>query len=121
MVRPRIEYEFLETDKPEDDNKHEKVVFLVGGVGQKFARPYSMIAHMAHRIVFNSKTGDLENIKRIHMNNIIPVNTHGAVKMRGPMEAKILSHAENRSINFITGECAANSYSICHNNITYNF
>jgi hypothetical protein len=57
----------------------------VGGVGQKFVRPYSMIGHMAHKIIFNSKTGDLERIKRIQMNNILPINTHAPIKMRGPM------------------------------------
>lgn len=62
-----------------------KSVFLVGGVGEKFVRPYSMIGYMAHKLVFNTKTGDLVSTKRINMNNIIPINTHSPVKMRCPM------------------------------------
>ncbi len=75
----------MESEKLGDENKNEKVVYLVGGVGQKFVRPYSMIGHMAHKVVFNAKSGELESIKRIHMNNIVPINTHGPIKMRGPM------------------------------------
>jgi hypothetical protein len=33
-------------------------IFLLGGVGEKFMRPYSMIGYMAHQILFK-KNGDL--------------------------------------------------------------
>lgn len=45
------------------ENKSEKTdhktVFVIGGVGQSFIRPYSMIGHMAHKITFNTTTGDI--------------------------------------------------------------
>jgi hypothetical protein len=30
-----------------------KIVYIVGGIGEKFVRPYSMIGYMANKLMFN--------------------------------------------------------------------
>jgi len=79
-----------------------------------------MITHMSHRVTFNSVNGDIISIKRIHMNNIIPVNAHNPIRLRSPMESKILTYAENRSINFGIGESGMHGYTVYHNDVRYN-
>lgn len=40
-------------------NKNEKIVFIIGGIGQNFMRPYSLIGHMAHKVIFNAENGNI--------------------------------------------------------------
>jgi hypothetical protein len=37
----------------EKDGKVYKIVYIVGGIGEKFVRPYSIIGYMANKLVFN--------------------------------------------------------------------
>ena len=78
-VRPRIEYEIYRFEKTEDLQKVK--IFVIGGVGQKFMRPYSMIGYLAHEVLF-SISGELLSIRRIKLNNMVPVNLKKPIRMR---------------------------------------
>lgn len=90
-----MEYEIFEFDKNEDLDKWR--ICLLGGVGERFMRPYSMIGYMAHELVFK-RNGELMEIKRMRLNNVVPVNLKKAVKTRSPMEFPTVNGAQNRQI-----------------------
>ena len=81
FVRPRGEYEVFETEGQMEDGKKE--VFLIGGVGEKFMRPYSLITYTATKLTF-SPCSTLLTTRHIKTNNLLPANLPTATKPRSP-------------------------------------
>lgn len=81
FVRPRVEYEVFETEGQLEDGRKE--VFLIGGVGEKFMRPYSLITYTATKLTF-SPCSTLLTIRHIKTNNLLPANLPTATKPRSP-------------------------------------
>lgn len=71
-------------------------MLLVGGVGEKFTRPFSLIGYMAHCVSFEGAA--IRGIRRIKLNNVVPANVGGAVKCRSPVDISVVKTAQNRRI-----------------------
>ena len=71
---------------------------MIGGVGQKFSRPYSIIGYMAHKITFDPLNGNLIFIERISMNNVVPVNIQSPLKIRESNDMNVVQNGRNRHI-----------------------
>lgn len=82
FVRPRMEFEVYEVEK-QGVEVERKEVFLIGGVGEKFMRPYSLISYTGSKLTFN-RDSTLLSIKRIRTNNLLPVNLTTPTKSRSP-------------------------------------
>jgi hypothetical protein len=82
-VRPRIEYEVYPLE--EEENIDTVQILLLGGVGARFMRPYSLLGYMGHHIVFD-KTGKIGSIGRIKLNGAVPINLKRPVKTGALME-----------------------------------
>lgn len=68
----------------EEDGK-KKIVYMVGGVGEKFVRPCSMIGYIGYKLTFDA-TSELISTKRIQLHNIIPVNIQNPIRSMGTKE-----------------------------------
>lgn len=82
FVRPRVEYEVFERGEGEME-EGRKEVFLIGGVGEKFMRPYSLITYTATKLTF-SPASTLLSTRHIKTNNLLPANTPTPTKPRCP-------------------------------------
>lgn len=60
-------------------------------------RPYSLISYTGNKIIF-SNDGNIESIKRIKTNNLLPVNLSNPIKNRSNQEMNIVTNAQNRNI-----------------------
>lgn len=56
-----------------------------------------MIGYLAHEVVF-LVSGELLSIKRIKLNNMVPVNLKKPIRMRAEAEVKVISGLQNRKI-----------------------
>lgn len=70
---------------------------MIGGVGEKFMRPYSMISYTGNKLTFNLDSS-LQSIKRIKTNNLLPVNLTMPTKSRAPQEMNIITNGQNRNV-----------------------
>jgi hypothetical protein len=90
-----VEYEVYELERGEDLESSR--ILLLGGVGEKFLRPYSMIGYMAHQLTF-ARDGTLEAVRRLRLNNVVPANLRRPVRTRAVAELPTASGAQNRQI-----------------------
>ena len=75
---------------------------------------------MAHKLTFNAKTGEIQSVKRINTNCLIPVNVKGPVKLRAPYEMNIVSNPQNRNIYLTEGNTGMSGEVTSYQRINYN-
>ena len=73
------------------EEQNTKTVIMLGGYGQNFLRPYSLLTYFYYCLRFNCVTNELESIeKRLIYNKAIPINTREMTRNLGVIKRYIL-------------------------------
>lgn len=87
FVRARLEFEFFdraEIFREEFEEEGVKKVLMMGGYGQNFVRPYSLLTYYYYQLDFNVAQRDLVGIqRRIIYNKAVPINLRSMTKNLG--------------------------------------
>ncbi len=101
LVRPRSEFEFFEMDELMEgfskESESTRSVVMLGGYGQNFVTPYSLMVNYYYVLTFEKDGGRLRSLVKHNVyGNLLFTNVRGPIKNKNAYERRnVLDKFEN--------------------------
>ena len=90
---------------------------LVGGVGERYLRPFSLISNTAQVLTFHQD--QLVSIKRVKLNGLLTANLSQPLRSKGGAPLLAIRTAQNRRITTAKAQCNAQGLTFMGHHLRY--